>query len=65
MQEEIPVKRKTTTSTAVKERYNQKTYRRYQLRIRYDDPLSEVLEAYEGSINELVHQLLAQHFKQK
>lgn len=36
-------KRKTFTSTAVKKRYNDKTYRNYSIRLRYDRD-SELIE---------------------
>jgi len=33
----IAAKRKTTTSTEVKRRYNEKTYKRYQIYLRVED----------------------------
>jgi hypothetical protein len=65
MQEQNTPKRKTKTSSAVKERYNEKTYRRYQFRVRYDDPAQKNLEAYEGSVNELILRLLREYFAHK
>ncbi|MCL2531602.1 MAG: hypothetical protein FWE40_05545 [Oscillospiraceae bacterium] len=66
MQEENSGKRKTHTSTAVKNRYNQKTYANFQFKVRYDDELNDQLKAYEGSLSELIRNLLRDHFaKQK
>jgi len=45
MQEENSGKRKTHTSTAVKNRYNQKTYANFQFKVRYDDELNDQLKA--------------------
>jgi len=59
-------KRKTTTSSAVKNRYNQKTYARYELRLRKDSPLYMDVEKFKESnpdgLPELLRGLLEKHF---
>lgn len=60
-------KRKTTTSTAVKQRYNKKTYRRFEVSIRRDDPLIGHIDAYTadrpGGLSDLVKRLLGSYFR--
>ena len=43
----MPEKRRTTTSTAVKQRYNDKTYTQFNVRIRHEDA-AEILEFIES-----------------
>lgn len=43
----MPEKRRTTTSTAVKQRYNDKTYTQFNVRIRNEDA-AEILEFIES-----------------
>jgi len=58
-------KRKTTTSSAVKNRYNSKTYSSYMLRIRKDSELNELLITYKQSksVNALITELLKDYFE--
>jgi len=62
-------KRKTTTSSVVKDRYNKKNYKEYKLRVRRDSELIEKLTHFqEGdfqSLNSLVIALLENYFKNK
>ncbi len=58
-------KRKTTTSTQVKAKYNAKTYKTYRFNVRYDDELHEKLEEYKdsgNSLNSLFTELAKKHF---
>jgi len=59
--EEKP-KRKTQTSSAVKNRYRKKTYKTYTFLIRYEDELYKDLESYKGSVGTLVKALLEEYF---
>ena len=43
----MPEKRRTTTSTAVKQRYNDKTYTQFNVRLRNEDA-AEILEFIES-----------------
>lgn len=43
----MPEKRRTTTSTAVKQRYNNKTYTQFNVRIRNEEA-AEILEFIES-----------------
>ena len=64
MQEEIPVKRKTTTSSEVTNRYRKKTYATFRFMVRFDDPLHDKIRDYDGNMSDLVRTLLTQHFEQ-
>ena len=59
-------KRKTTTSSTVKDRYNAKTYQDYKVRIRKDSKLYNQVEAFKAEkpqgLNKLVTELLEEHF---
>ena len=60
-------KRKTTTSSVVKDRYNAKAYQDYKVRIRKDSKLFEQVEAYKlenpQEWNSLVNTLLEDYFE--
>ncbi|MDR0220879.1 MAG: hypothetical protein LBI54_05680 [Lachnospiraceae bacterium] len=59
-------KRKTATSTAVKNRYNAKTYDSHVFRVRKGSPLAASIAAYKAEnpqgFSELVKSLLEKHF---
>ncbi|MCL2053801.1 MAG: hypothetical protein FWG90_05080 [Oscillospiraceae bacterium] len=59
--------RKTTTSAAVKRRYNEKTYQVYNFNVRKDGPLYQKLEEYKTNnpqgLSSLIKTLLEEHFK--
>jgi hypothetical protein len=54
--------RRPRTSAAVKNRYAKKTYGNVGVRIRKDSPLWAAMEAYQGSKNGLIIQLLTRFF---
>jgi hypothetical protein len=53
-----------STSTATKERYNEKTYQNLRIRVRKDSPISGRLKEYtkRGELNALVNKLLESYF---
>jgi hypothetical protein len=53
-----------STSTAVKERYNEKTYQNLRIRVRKDSPIRDRLKDYikRGEMNALVNKLLEEYF---
>jgi hypothetical protein len=59
-------KRKTHTSTAVKARYNQKTYDNYHVTVRKESALNEAIKAYKEEnpqgFSKLMLSLLNKHF---
>jgi hypothetical protein len=66
MEEEIKEKRKTTTSSKVKNRYNAKTYNQYKFNVRKDDELNDKIKEYKQEnpqgFQKLVVGLLKKHF---
>ncbi|MDR2167999.1 MAG: hypothetical protein LBE35_09165 [Clostridiales bacterium] len=62
---ENKTKRKTTTSSQVKRKYNVKTYKVYRIPVRFDSELFKKIEEYQsqGSVSSLVQSLLKEHFK--
>lgn len=65
----METKRKTTTSSVVKDRYNAKNYQDYKVRIRKDSDLHSQVEDFKlanpQGWNGLVIKLLEKHFKLK
>ena len=55
------------TSTTAKDKYNERTYARYTIRIRKDSTLYDKIEEFtskkDSSLNYLVIKLLEKHFK--
>jgi len=67
--EESKGKRKTTTSTAVKARYNAKSYEQVKFQVRKDSPLMEQINAFKennpNKFSELIRDLLEEYFEKK
>jgi len=61
-------KRKTTTSTAVKSRYNKKTYKQIKISIRKESDLMQQIEQFQEEnpqqLTALIIRLLSEHFNQ-
>jgi len=59
--------RKTVTSSAVKRKYNDKTYNQVVFSVRKDSDLARQIEAYKAGGNQmapLIKKLLEEYFKQ-
>ena len=60
-------KRKTKTSTTVKNRYNKRTYREYRFTVRRDSPLNDAIEKFKeenpNELSNLIKVLLSEHFE--
>lgn len=61
-------KRKTVTSSAVKRKYNDKTYNQVVFSVRKDSDLARQIEAYKADGNQLsplIKKLLEEYFNKK
>jgi len=63
----METKRKTTTSSAVKNRHKVKTYKDYRIPVRKDSELFEKIEQFKeggGEVSVLIKSLLEEYFEE-